>query len=152
MKDNKPKLSPAPEIMGAIGIQKLSTTQLAELKTDTKDFLQAHLDLNLGNEVNLNIVQNSNDEIHIALPFYSDLPPHTTDSLSDDDLEQVSGGEVFVTAIVATVLAIGTVGAIAGGVAAKVLKDQAALEENDGRLERVNAQRAREGKPPISGK
>ncbi len=150
--NNKPKLNAAPKIMGVIGTQKLSTPQLAELKTDAKDFLQANFDLDLGDEVSLNIVQNSVSEIHIALPFYSGLLPHTTDSLSDDDLEQVSGGEVFVTAIVATVLAIGTVGAIAGGVAAKVLKDQAALEENDGRLERVNAQRAREGKPPISSK
>lgn len=69
------KLNATPEILGVFGSHDEATVQKVASSFDQK----------------LVTVQNSSNEVHLALPFYSDLESKAS-GLSDSDLEVASGG------------------------------------------------------------
>ncbi len=109
MKDKKIKLNPALEILGAIGTEKLSTQQVTDFKDDAKRFLHAEANINLNDDFDVNIVDNSANEVNLILPFYDALHFEAA-QMTDAELQDVSGGEVAIGVIavggtIATILA-----------------------------------------------
>lgn len=107
IKNEDAKLVPINEVMGAILTSSLSSEDLSLFKTNTNDYVRSHSPVDFDAEVIA--VQNSNDEIHLTLPYYSQLDDDAlrAQMLKDSNLDDVSGGEIFITIA-------GVVGALIG--------------------------------------
>lgn len=99
------------EIVGAIMIPHISDDVLNEFKQDPNSYLSANYDLNF--ECDINLAENTNDVVNIALPYYSELDKMTSHELSSAELTEISGGEIFIT--IGVVCGVGL--AFAGGLA-----------------------------------
>ncbi len=133
------------EILGAMETKSLSTEQKAHFKKDAKSFLLAEVNIALDDATSVHVVDNSADEVNLVLPYYEALQ-HQVETLSDDDLDEVAGGEfVGVAVVLGIVLAAGTTAAIIAGTVTKVKRDQREAEARNERRQKV-------GLPPIEGK
>ncbi len=67
-------------------------------------------------EADVAIVDNSETEVHLALPYYDNLKNGSISQISEDDLDAVSGGEVFITIAIigATACGVGFVACTTG--------------------------------------
>ncbi len=86
------KVAATPEIMGAI---------VADDKAIIMEYAGKI-------EADVAIVDNTDTQVHLALPYYANLENTSISQISEDDLEAVAGGEVFIT--------IAIIGAAACGV------------------------------------
>ena len=66
----------------------------ARFMADPKAVLKEH-GMDVPEGIDVNVVQNADDCVHITLP----APPAASDELSDDDLDQASGGFLVGTAM-----------------------------------------------------
>lgn len=92
---------------------------------DPKGALQSEAAMNLPADVEVRAVRNSADEINIAIPAHAVLGSDAVrNAISEDDMRQISGGEVIGLVIGAIVAGTAAAGAVAGaGVAtAKVIE------------------------------
>ncbi len=106
------ELFPVNEIVGAMVLNNASDEVIAELQANGKDALAAHADVALPTGMELQVVSNTNDEIHLALPYYETLETSGIVPMDDEDLDAVAGGEIIFT--IMTVL--GAIGAaVIGG-------------------------------------
>ncbi len=110
MKNDK-NIALIPEIIGALGSTNLSNDQIKNFTQDPKCFL-ADMNFSPKGNVEIHAAENSNDEVHLTLPFYSAVEEHNTKVLSDDNLEDISGGEIIVNLIFFGIIG----GALAGTV------------------------------------
>ena len=110
------------ELTGAIGIHNLNDEQYNRFKDDPMTFL-AEFDLDPAGNIKIMAAENSATEINLTLPFYSELDEPKASSLTDDNIKDVAGGEIF---IYPTII-IAVTAAAAGGLYAlsKNVKQQA---------------------------
>ena len=71
--------------------------------SDPKGVLKDQLGLEFPEDFNINVVQDTKDTMHIALPYM----PQEGEALSDDDLESVAGGFLDTTVETCIVLSTG---------------------------------------------
>ncbi len=114
-----------PELAGALGSYKLSDEQMARFTQDPNCFL-AELNMEPDGLIDIQTLENSEDEVHLTLPYYSGVEEQTAAVLSDESLESISGGEIVVNLIFGLAIA----GAVAGTVYA-VAKDAAISGRNE---------------------
>lgn len=118
-------LTLTPEIIGAITDHKLSKEQAMKFKNDPNSFL-AEMNLKPNADMQVQAIENSANEIHLALPFYEGVEESSAIKLSDENVEGVSGGEIIVNAILAV-----SVLAVMGGVVYAVTQDSAIKGRNE---------------------
>lgn len=73
--------------------------------------------------IDVNFVSNSNNEVNLTLPFYSDLEEVVARALNEQEAKDVAGGEFIIASIVSLVAVVGGTAALAGGVASAVIRD-----------------------------
>ncbi len=141
----KHEIIPSVEIFGAMGTHSLSKDQIAKFKADTKSFLLAETNLELTDDMHIHVVDNLAGEVHLALPYYEKLQHNNIQKLSDDDLNEVAGGEFIAGYVIsAIVLSIAVSAAIGGTITA--------VENKQIEAEQENLRREEQGLPPIEGK
>ncbi len=114
------KIVASTEILGAL-TSGFSAEDLNAFKADPKGTIFAKTNADIGGyELNINLAENSANEVHIALPYYKDLDNLTSEMISDADLSEISGGELpmAIGGIVSTLIVVGIGFGIASGVAA----------------------------------
>ena len=91
------KLFPVNEIVGAMALNNAPAEIVAELQANGRDALATHADVTLPDGMELQVVSNTNDEIHLALPYYETLETSGIVPMDDEDLDAVAGGEIVFT-------------------------------------------------------
>ncbi len=114
MEDNTEGMFPTTELATAflsqLCSQEASLHQKA--KTDIKETLITNTNVDLEN-IDVNIVENTSQDINLSLPYYSVLDTASAKAIFDEELSKVRGGEillslaVFFGGIGATFLGIG---------------------------------------------
>lgn len=108
------------EIFGALAVNSFSDEDARDFASSPRDFISAKTKYNLSPDMDVIAVSNKADEINIALPYYSKMDEALMQKLSDENMDNVSGGEIV---FVALGLAIGVTGTLsaAGAIATGVL-------------------------------
>ena len=118
------------ELVGAIFSDALPNDKVAEFLVDPQSVITSNLNADFSS-VEITAVTNTDDEVNLALPYYSLLDVVKVKELDEESLEAVSGGEIFVSlgilggmfagAAIATAVGAGvgvsTAGAVIGGIA-----------------------------------
>ena len=122
------KIYASTEIAGAVLTNELTEKQKQAFATNPKDSMMSVLNLDLSN-FNVNVVENTGSDIHIALPYYESLDTVRSEVLADESLSDIAGGEIgvslaFLFGSIGFAFGIGSVtagifstGAVLGGVA-----------------------------------
>ncbi len=119
MTNKKPNIDMIIELIGAVGIHNLSDQQVHEFKTDPHSFL-ADFNLDPKGDIDLTVIENTETEMHLTLPFYSELEKSSVSTLSDENIEDISGGEIVITfAVIGIGVAAGGLYALSENVKAK---------------------------------
>lgn len=98
---SSPKIFPAIEILSAILSCKIKFPHV--FIADPRAFIYSHLNIESSPEIDIKAVANDAHQVHLALPYYSNLQ-NCAEMLADDDFADVSGGDITVLAVFATVL------------------------------------------------
>ncbi len=132
MTNKNNKLLALNEIVGAYILPQFSDEEIQAFREDSVGFLNSQLGTDFDDGIA--VVENTADEVHLALPYYSTLEQTTATALSDDDLDEIVGGEILISIFVACgfaagvgvaaaasiggtgVVALAAIGATAGGV------------------------------------
>ncbi len=118
------KIYPINEIVTASVVANFSKDDLSGLVDNPKDFLKSTCDIDLIDDITFNLVENTDSEMNLALPYYSIVDDFTASALSNEDAENVSGGEIImalsmlgatIAAAVGFASVSGTVAAVIGG-------------------------------------
>ncbi len=88
------QLSPATEIIMGIVTTGLGSKDREAITTDPKNFIHSRTNVDIGDEIDVQIVKNEQNTVHIILPYYDSLDVSHATSLDEDDLDEVSGGEI----------------------------------------------------------
>ena len=88
------------ELAAAILINKADTSDLTRFKREPSAFLLAVFDVDF-DDIDILPVENTDCEIHLCLPYYSQIEDFTTAVMTDEHLKEVSGGELGGLAILA---------------------------------------------------
>lgn len=127
---NNNKICASTEIAGVVLTNELPTEQLDNFASDPHSVIACYLDLDFAN-IAIHVVENSAEEIHIALPYYDKIEAIRSEVLADTSMNDVAGGEVitaltflfgsigfaFGIGTVSTATATFTTGAVVGGIA-----------------------------------
>ena len=126
------KLLPMNELIGAVVIPALSNEDIQAFKTDANSVLASTCNIDI--EVDVKLVENSNSDVNLALPYYSEVEALRVEMLKDERLNDISGGEIVISIFVVggalagfglasaagagvlTTLAAISVGSVVGGV------------------------------------
>ncbi len=116
---NIPNLAPTTEIIGACLTYNLLSKQRTKFIKDPVGFIHSYTDVDIGDAVKMQVVKNSDDQVHLILPCYEDLDSAQAQLLQDKELQQVVGGEIIFSggvlgAALGTII-FGTVNATIGG-------------------------------------
>ncbi len=106
MSNTNTNLFPANEIVGALGVSELNAEQAKAFAANPNQAIAA-----LGvdtMDIEFKVVENSGKDVHITLPFYTEVDAMHAEMIKDETLNQISGGEIFIS--------IGIVGGIMAGV------------------------------------
>lgn len=74
------------------------------LKADPKGYIFSRANMRIPDDTSVSVVENGSDLVHLVLPYYASVDKVSSESLSENDMEAASGGEIVV------LLAIGMVG------------------------------------------
>lgn len=84
------------ELVGACVSHSLSADAAVSLKNDPHAFVFSKYGLDVDGKVNISIVENQQQTVHIALPCYKSLQDSIRSRAIDDDaFDEVSGGEIL---------------------------------------------------------
>lgn len=111
MTNNSNKLVALNEVFGAYATHQLSNEGVNLLKADANNFIKSNFDIDIDGDIS--IIENSENEINLALPFYSGVEDIKAMALKDKNLDNISGGEILITVFAA----IGVAAGVASGVA-----------------------------------
>ncbi len=101
------------EIVGAIADPFLTSEDVKNLKSDPTNFLQAKCAVEFNGEIA--VVENSANEVHMTLPYYSQVEAISSYELSPEDMQAVVGGEILISVFAAIGVGVGAVIASAAG-------------------------------------
>ncbi len=102
---NDTKLLALNEIAGAYILPQLSDEDMDLLRLNSASFLKARLGVET--EASLSVVSNTEQEVHLALPYYDFVGGGSAMALSDDDLDAITGGEILISVCIACGFGIG---------------------------------------------
>lgn len=97
-------------------------------KEDPRGYLCSHYNMQLDQNFDLRVVENSRDNINLSLPYYSALR-NKAESLVDTDLSEADGAVASLLVVIGVAVAVlagsGAVGlaGLVGGVSAKYVKN-----------------------------
>ncbi len=114
-----PNIPPITEIVGACLVADLTGKQKRAILDKPVDFIHAHLNVDIGDKLQVQSVKNNDDEVHLILPYYDSLDLNRIQALQDYELQEIVGGEVIFSggvlgAAIGTII-FGTVNATIGG-------------------------------------
>ena len=89
------KLAPTIEISSALLTPLLTEADLQNINQNPKTFLQSKLNLN-AEKVEVQIAFNNANEVNLALPYYSGLENLQAEMLKDQNLDDITGGEIII--------------------------------------------------------
>ncbi len=89
-------LPPVLEISSAILTDSLTQKDASQLLQNPKDFVCAKLNADTAG-VDITVATNNNNEVHLALPYYSGIEQAKAQVLKDGSLDDISGGELLIT-------------------------------------------------------
>ena len=91
------------------------------MQADCKTALSSLSGVSLTDDLNVSVVRNAPGRVHVVLPDYESQKDVQRSHLSDEQMAQVSGGEILIT-----ILAVGVVGAaiVGSGIAAAVVTEE----------------------------
>lgn len=99
------KLIPFNEITAAILIPKLNNNQMNEFTANAKEFLKSYLDIDVQHDII--VVENTNSDVAIALPYYENMQTITASSINEEELDEIIGGEILISIFAIAGTAIG---------------------------------------------
>ncbi len=133
---NPIQLFPTNEIVGAMLPFFTSSDELNSLEKNAKEILFSKLNLEVSDDFNISVLENTSDTVNLVLPFYSQSDEISAKCLKDSEVKEIAGGEIIglilfalagigsaVAATVAPTVIVGATAAIAigaGTVAASV--------------------------------
>ena len=94
---SKITIAPLLEISSVVLIDTLTKTDTAEFLGNPKNFIASKLHVNT-DDVDILVAENNNEEVHLALPYYSYIETVQAEMLKDTCLENITGGEILITA------------------------------------------------------
>ena len=152
---NNNKIVASTELAGAIITDKLNAQQVEAFTKDPEAMIHSHIEHDLSS-ISFSVVQNKNDEVHLVLPYYSQLDSMNAVVLTDDSLAEIKGGEVIIlagAAIGAGVaayfgLGIATSAAVGGLIAGVVVLTGVAVLVGTSAAARTAEDAARNGEEP----
>lgn len=100
-------LLPLTEIVGAAASSLLNDEQVKAFTNDPTAFLKSNLDVDMPYDIS--VVENTENEVHLALPYFQCVNDFHASAIHDESLDDISGGEIFIT--ICTVA-----GVVAGGI------------------------------------
>ena len=86
---------PVNEIVGSFASTEIAAEDFGSFKSSPNDYLRSTLNINYEGEIT--IVENSDSEIHLALPYYDIVGTMSAIELTPEMLDQVAGGEIVIT-------------------------------------------------------
>ncbi len=107
------KLLPLNEITGAILAPQLSQEDVKAISADAAGFIKAKADLDITSDIK--IVENSGNDIHLALPYYSTIETMQSEMVQDENMDGVAGGEILISIFAGIGVAIGVGAGVAAG-------------------------------------
>ncbi len=141
------------EIVGAIANPLLNNEDVKNLKADPNSFVKAKSAVEFNGEIA--VVENSAKEVHLTLPYYSQVEAISSYELSPEEMQSVAGGEILISLFcaigigvgagiasavgtvglssVAIIVGCGTAGALAGGAIAATAGTAIVRGEVEGR-------------------
>lgn len=105
------KIYPTNELSSALLCNFMNEEQIAFFIADPKGVIFSGLNFDVG-DTEINIVHNSSAEVHLSLPYYSGLEAISAELISDQNLEEIQGGEIASTVFSVIVLAVSAAGVI----------------------------------------
>ncbi len=115
------ELFPTVEISGAVLTDLLASSDLHAFNNDPKGYMLNHLRMDLS-EITVEVVCNDENEVHLALPYYSLTENLQAEMLQDSCIDDITGGEIVITlgvifgAGTAYVVGAGTTGIVISGI------------------------------------
>lgn len=112
---NKAKLLASNEVVGALVTNELSASDAKAFADNPQNVIATHFDLDVYH-IDFNVVQNSDSDVNLVLPYYEAIDEMHSSALKDESLSNISGGEIFLTigTLCGMGIAIGVGTAIAG--------------------------------------
>ena len=107
-------LAPSTELMGAIMLHQLDSCEIEQLKADAKGYIYARTNVAVGDDVVVNIVVNSDNEVALALPYYDSIEVARANALDDINIGQVAGGEIIISTIVGAIIGFSVAAGVTG--------------------------------------
>ncbi len=107
------------ELVGAVLVPTVSKEEVSTFASDPKSFMKSNFDVNL--EMDVNFVENSASEINLALPFYSQVDEISAEALSNEEMTEITGGEILISLFVLGGVGLGAVLGCAAGLTGAAL-------------------------------
>ena len=95
MSINYKHIYPVNEIVGSFASTNLSPEDLDSFVSNPNDYLQSNLNVNYEGEIA--VVQNTENEVNLTLPYYAMIEKISAFELTPEMLDEVAGGEIFIT-------------------------------------------------------
>lgn len=137
------------EIASDLLLSKLSDSDIASFKSDPQSFVFANTNQDLG-DMAISVVENTDNEIHLSLPYYENIEVMKADAIKDEDLDDVAGGEIImlIAAVAGGIFALGCGGAVwaaAGTAAAAGVAVGIAVGVQDSQGKNLDGSKKKEG-------
>ncbi len=88
------QIIPATEIIMGIITTGLCSQDRKAIIDDPKTFIHSRTKVDIGHGIDVQVVKNEADTVHITLPYYDSLDASNVQALNMEDLQEVSGGEI----------------------------------------------------------
>ncbi len=117
-------LYPTNEVVTAIVSNSVTKEDLQTFTANPKDYLMSVCNVDLQADIKFNVVENTDKEVALTLPYYAASDEISAFQLSPEQMKQVTGGEVLafivcaLSMIGATVASAVGIGSITAGAAA----------------------------------
>lgn len=115
MSEQKLSLAATTELVGSVVLNALDSATAAQLRADPKNTIYTKANIEIADSLAVHVVQNTNNDVALILPYYESLEMVSADPISDSDIEGVAGGEILIS-IIAAMVAGGVIGAVSAGV------------------------------------
>ena len=81
------------------------------MQADCKAALSSLSGVSLADDLNVSVVRNTPERVHIMLPDYACRKDRQQSLLTDEQMAEIAGGEIFIAAL--TLIVAGTLGTLA---------------------------------------
>ena len=121
---NSTNLFASTEIIGALATRKMTDSQVESFAADPNAMIAATANVDIS-DIKINVIENSSSDIHLALPYYSEVEIMQAEMIKDERLANIAGGEILISigviagtiigSALGTGLAASAIGATVGG-------------------------------------